>query len=91
MQKRTLFAAMFEGTTVVVLGLEYEVCVYGFDLLSFVSTFVLTRALFANNEIYKPFLLNSRAQRVSGKNEQLTQMPWRCAPNNVGTNAVASA
>ena len=33
------------------------------------SSFVQTRWLFANNIIYKPFLLISRAQRVSGKNE----------------------
>jgi len=33
---------------------------------------VLTRALFVNNEIYKPFLLNSREQRISGKNQQST-------------------
>jgi len=33
---------------------------------------VLTRPLFVNNEIYKPFLLNSRGQVVSGKNEQST-------------------
>jgi len=29
-----------------------------------------------NNDIYKP-LYNSRAQGVSGKNEQPTQAPWR--------------
>jgi len=36
------------------------------------SSLVLTRALFVNNEIYKPFVLNSRAQGVFGKNEQST-------------------
>jgi len=41
------------------------------------SSFVKTRQLFADNEIYKPFLLNSRAQGVSEKNEQSSQTPWR--------------
>jgi len=36
------------------------------------SWLVLTRALFANNHIYKQFLLNSRAQGISGKNELST-------------------
>jgi len=36
------------------------------------SSLVLPRTLFANNDIYKPFLLNSRAQGVSGKSEQST-------------------
>jgi len=31
--------------------------------------------LFAINEIYKPFLLNSRAQGAFGKNEQSAQTP----------------
>jgi len=31
-----------------------------------------------------PFLLNSRAQGVSGKNEQSTQTPWRGAPEARG-------
>jgi len=39
-------------------------------------TFVQTRNLFANNEIYKPILLNSRAQGASGINEQPSQIPW---------------
>jgi len=30
------------------------------------------------------FLLNSQAQRVSGKNEQSTQTPWRGAPQARG-------
>jgi len=30
------------------------------------------RVLFVNNENYKPFLLNSGGQVVSGKNEQST-------------------
>jgi len=46
--------------------------------------------LFVNNEIYKPLLLNSRTQGVSGKNEQTTRAPWRGAPRSVGPNAVAS-
>jgi len=36
------------------------------------SSLVPPRALFVNNDIYKPFPLNSRAQGVSGKNEQST-------------------
>jgi len=36
--------------------------------------------LLANYEIYQPFLLNSRAQGVSGKSEQPSQTPW-CGPN----------
>jgi len=38
--------------------------------------FVQTRNLFANNEIYKQILLNSRAQGLSGINEQPSQTPW---------------
>jgi len=38
--------------------------------------FVLTRALFGNNEIDKPVLLNYRAQNVFGKNEQSIQTSW---------------
>jgi len=33
--------------------------------------------LLANNEIYKPLLLNSQAQRISGKNERPPQTPWQ--------------
>jgi len=36
--------------------------------------------LFANNQIYKSFLLNLRVQQVSGKNEYPAQIPWRWAP-----------
>jgi len=32
------------------------------------------RALFSNNEIYKPLLLNSQAQGLSGQNEQPVYM-----------------
>jgi len=39
----------------------------------------LTSAFFDNNEICLTFLLNSRAQGVSGKNEQSTQTPLRGA------------
>jgi len=46
--------------------------------------FVQTRRLFANNEIHKPLLLNSRAQEVSGKDERPSQNPWE-------DNAVALA
>jgi len=46
--------------------------------------------LFANNDIYKPFLLNSRAQGVSGKNEQPAQTSWRGACRGAGPNATAS-
>jgi len=35
------------------------------------SSLVLTRALLANNEIHKPYLLNSRAQGVSEKKNNL--------------------
>jgi len=35
--------------------------------------------VFANNYIFKPLLLNSRTQWVSGKNEQPTQTPCRGA------------
>jgi len=38
------------------------------------SSLVLSRALFANNEIYKPFLLSSRAQGVYGKMNNLEQL-----------------
>jgi len=38
------------------------------------------RALFVNNNIYKPFLLNSRAEVASRKNEQSTQMLWHGTP-----------
>jgi len=48
------------------------------------SSLVPTRALFVNNEIYKPVLLNSRAQGVSGKNEQTTRTPWCGAPEARG-------
>jgi len=48
------------------------------------------RALFANNDIYKPLLLYSRAQGVSGKNEQPAQTPWRGVPRSAGSNAAAS-
>ena len=41
------------------------------------SQLVQTRSLLANNEIHKPFLLNSRVQGVSGKNERSSQTPWR--------------
>jgi len=34
--------------------------------------------------MYKPYLLNSRAQVVSGKNEQSTQTPWRRASEALG-------
>jgi len=34
-----------------------------------------------------PFLLNSRAQGVSGKNEQTSQRPWRRAPRAAGPSA----
>jgi len=36
------------------------------------SSLVLTRALIVYSEIYKPFLPNSPAQVVSGKNKQST-------------------
>jgi len=45
---------------------------------------VETRTFFASNEIYRAFLLNSRAQGVSGKNEQPTETPWRGAPQKRG-------
>jgi len=32
----------------------------------------LTRAVFANNDVYKPLLLDSRAQGVSAKSEQFS-------------------
>jgi len=53
------------------------------------SSLVTTRALVVNHEMYKPFLLNSRAQGVSGKNEQSTYTQWRGAPEarTVGTAA----
>jgi len=58
-----------QWTTAGVFGLEQVyVCEFNFHLLSSVSVFVLTRALFADNEIHELFLLNSRTQRVSGKN-----------------------
>jgi len=43
------------------------------------SSLFLRGVLFANNELYKPFLLNSLAKGVSGKNEQPTQTLWRGA------------
>jgi len=46
--------------------------------------------LFAETKIYKPLLLNSRAQGVSGKNEQPTLTLWRGAPRSLGPNATAS-
>jgi len=46
--------------------------------------------LFANNVIYKPFLLNSRAQGLSGKNEQPSQRPWLGVPKAAGPNAAVS-
>ena len=55
------------------------------------SSFVLTRAWFANNEIYMAFLLNSRAQGVSGKNDQPIQKPWRGVHRGARPNADASA
>ena len=36
-----------------------------------------TRQLFANNEMHKPLLMNSRAQGVSGKNKRPSQTLWR--------------
>jgi len=36
------------------------------------SSLIVTRAWFVNNEIYKPFLLNSWAQGAPEKNEQST-------------------
>jgi len=44
-----------------------------------------------NNEIFKPFLLNSRAQGISGKCKQSTQTLRRGAPRGTGHNAAASA
>jgi len=46
--------------------------------------------LFANNYVYKPFLLNSQAQGTSGKNEKPSQRSWRGVPRGVGPNAAAS-
>jgi len=48
------------------------------------SSFVLTRALFANNAIYKPLLLNYRTQRVCGKKSAIypntmARAPQRCS------------
>jgi len=40
--------------------------------------------LFANNYIYKPFLLNSQAQGTSGKNEKPSQRSWRGSPEAWG-------
>jgi len=37
------------------------------------------------------FLLNSRAQGASGKNEQSTQPPWPGVPRGAGSNAAALA
>jgi len=48
----TLFAAMFQWPTAGVFGLEWEVCVYGFNFSCSVSMLVLPRALFSSNEIY---------------------------------------
>jgi len=63
-----------------------------FDIITvkLLSSFVQARYLFVNNEIYKPFLLNSRAQAVCGKNEQFAQTPWRGAPRSAGPNAAES-
>jgi len=57
---------------------------------------VLTRALFVNNEVYKPFVLNSRTQGISGKMNNLSKHhgagPQRCgASRGAGPNAAASA
>jgi len=41
-----------------------------FDNLLVKINLSLPRTLLANNDIYKSLLLNSRAQGVSGKNEQ---------------------
>jgi len=47
-----------------------------------VKSLVLTGAFF--DEVYMAFLLNSKAQGVSGRNEQSTQTPWRAAPEARG-------
>jgi len=49
--------------------------------------------LFAKNEAHELFLLKPRAQKVSkvsSKNEQLAQTPWRGTPRGAGPNAAAS-
>jgi len=55
------------------------------------SSLVPTRALLVSSEIYKPLLLNSCAQGVSGKNKQTTWKPWCGDPRSVESNAVALA
>jgi len=59
------------------------VCVYGLNLSPFVSMFVLTRALFANNEIL------SAVSAEFDRKEYLAKMncypnTWRGAPRSAG-------
>ena len=53
------------------MRMERECSVEGIHLLFKRDNF------FANNKIYNPLLLDSRAQGVSGNNERLSQTPWR--------------
>ena len=48
------------------------------------SPLVLTRALFVNNEIYKPFVLNSRAQGISGKKSTIYLNTMARGPRGAG-------
>jgi len=55
------------------------------------SFYSKTRAFLANKEIYRPFLLISRAQGESGKNEQPTQTSQRGPPEARGPTPNSAA
>ena len=83
LQNITPFAAMVEWPAVGIFGREQKVCVYGLNLSSSVSMFVLTRALFANNEIL------SAVSTEFERKEYLAKMnyypnTWRGAPRGAG-------
>jgi len=62
---------------------------YGLNLPSFVSMFVLTRALFANNEILQVVFIEFERKEYLAKMNYYPNT-WRGAPRSAGPNASAS-
>jgi len=86
--KYNTFAAVVEWPTVGVFKLE-QVCVHGFNLSSFVSIFVPTRPLFANNEILSAVSTEFERKAYLAKMNYYPHT-WRGAPRGAGPNATAS-
>jgi len=80
---------MVEWPTVGVFGLEWKIYVYGLNLSSFVSMFILTRPMFANSEILSTISTEFQRKVYLAKMNYYPNT-WRGAPRNAGPNATAS-